>query len=197
MPEPDKVVQIEAGNSTADLAPRPNPLLPFWNLINHFLAGLAFGFALEKAKVYLPTVIVRQMRWSELTMLIAFLTATITGMFAIAILEYFGQYKRKPKPPLALFESSIIGKFGNNLIGGSLVGIGMALSGACPGTVLVQIGAGVPASLYVVIGTLIGAVTYGYLDNIIVKKLIPSFGSPQPVIVIDNKRVPFLAISVA
>lgn len=47
-----------------------------------------------------------------------------------------------------------------NLIGGGLVGIGMALSGACPGTVLVQLGQGLPSAKATASGALLGAAIY-------------------------------------
>jgi hypothetical protein len=40
----------------------------------------------------------------------------------------------------------IYSRYDGNLAGGALVGIGMALSGACPGTVLVQLAQGIPSA---------------------------------------------------
>lgn len=47
--------------------------------------------------------------------------------------------------------------FDANIIGGSLVGIGMALSGACPGTVLVQLTLGISSAKATAAGALLGA----------------------------------------
>lgn len=47
--------------------------------------------------------------------------------------------------------------FDANLIGGSLVGVGMALSGACPGTVLVQLVLGISSAKATASGALLGA----------------------------------------
>lgn len=47
-----------------------------------------------------------------------------------------------------------------NLIGGILVGVGMALSGACPGTVLVQLAHGVSSAKATASGALLGATIF-------------------------------------
>ncbi|KAJ3292692.1 hypothetical protein HDU79_001151 [Rhizoclosmatium sp. JEL0117] len=167
-----------------------------WDFVSSSIVGLVFGFALEKAKVYLPSVIVRQMQWTELTMLVVFLTATLAGMLTIATLEYLKQFKRCPKPPLGLFEgATLLGKYGNNIIGGALVGVGMSLAGACPGTVLVQLGAGVPTAPYVFVGALGGAVSFGYIHKA-TKAAVKSFGAKKPVEVVDGKHASYLTIAI-
>ncbi|KAI9338178.1 hypothetical protein BDR26DRAFT_863134 [Obelidium mucronatum] len=168
-----------------------------WTWINHLVVGFLFGFALEKSKVYLPSLIVGQMRWTQLTMLIVFLGATLTGLIAFAILEKFGLYKRNPKPPLSLLDSKnwLLG-YGNNILGGLFVGFGMSLSGACPGTVLVQIGTGVPTTPYTLAGTLIGSVTYGYLHNLITTRLAAKFGAKSAIATLDGvTKVPALILA--
>ncbi|KAI9338189.1 hypothetical protein BDR26DRAFT_863154 [Obelidium mucronatum] len=168
-----------------------------WTWINHLVVGFLFGFALEKSKVYLPSLIVGQMRWTQLTMLIVFLGATLTGLIAIAILEKFGLYKRNPKPPLSLLDSKnwLLG-YGNNILGGLFVGFGMSLSGACPGTVLVQIGTGVPTTPYTLAGTLIGSVTYGYLHNLITTRVAAKFGAKSAIATLDGvTKIPALILA--
>ena len=54
----------------------------------------------------------------------------------------------------------IYSRYDGNLAGGALVGIGMALSGACPGTVLVQLAQGIPSANLTAAGAIIGAGTY-------------------------------------
>jgi YeeE/YedE family (DUF395). len=44
-----------------------------------------------------------------------------------------------------------------------MVGIGMALTGACPGTVLVQVGTGVESGRYAIVGGVLGGVLYTFL----------------------------------
>ena len=61
--------------------------------------------------------------------------------------------RKKHRAPsnLGLFE------YDGNILGGSLIGAGMAITGACPGTSLVQMGAGMANGFLVVIGGLLVA----------------------------------------
>ena len=51
------------------------------------------------------------------------------------------------------------------IIGGLLIGVGMQISGSCPGMVLVQLGAGVPWSYLTFIGALSGALAHGLVEK--------------------------------
>ena len=49
-----------------------------------------------------------------------------------------------------------------DIVGGLILGAGIALAGACPGTTLAQIGAGYRDALFTLIGGIFGAVAYTY-----------------------------------
>ena len=51
------------------------------------------------------------------------------------------------------------------IIGGLLIGIGMQISGSCPGMVLVQLGTGVPFAYLTFIGALCGALAHGLVEK--------------------------------
>jgi len=57
--------------------------------------------------------------------------------------------------------------YDGNLSGGVLVGIGMALSGACPGTVLVQLALGLPSAYMTAAGAVLGAGAHVKLRHLI------------------------------
>ncbi|RMZ86362.1 hypothetical protein DV736_g6410, partial [Chaetothyriales sp. CBS 134916] len=101
------------------------------------VSGITFGMALTSASVYQPTVIINQMRLTDFHMLLAFLSASAASAIAIVAANYSG-YAR-----LGHRTDSSYGWFirhDANIIGGALLGAGMSLTGACPGTVLVQLG---------------------------------------------------------
>ena len=52
------------------------------------------------------------------------------------------------------------GPYDANIVGGLLIGVGMASTGACPGTVLVQIATGVKSGIFVALGGLLGGIMY-------------------------------------
>ena len=62
--------------------------------------------------------------------------------------------------PSACSSVAYFSRYDANILGGSLLGIGMSLTGACPGTVLPQIATGVGSSLLVGIGGIVGAIIF-------------------------------------
>lgn len=128
------------------------------SVLNAILIGLAsgivFGVALEKSRVFEPGVIVGQMRFDTFIMLKVFLAAVATGLVLLAIMHGYYGVKLSLKPLL----------YKADIIGGLLLGIGITLSGACPGTALAQIGAGYRDAWFTVLGGLAGALLYGYFD---------------------------------
>ncbi len=118
------------------------------------LMGTVFGFALEKSRVFEPGMIVGQMQMRNFIMLKVFLTAVVTGLVIIGIMHGFFGGKLYPKSLL----------YGADIIGGLLLGAGITLAGACPGTVFAQIGVGYKDSWLILIGGLAGALTFGYLE---------------------------------
>lgn len=127
--------------------------LPFAILIG-LLMGIAFGFALEKSRVFEPGVIVGQMQLRNFIMLKVFLSAVATGAIVLAVMNGLGLVSISPKAAL----------YGSDVVGGLILGTGIALAGACPGTVLAQIGAGYRDALFALVGGLFGAIAFSYAE---------------------------------
>ncbi|SRR5579885_156212 len=140
--------------------------------------GIVFGFALEKSRVFEPGVIVGQMQLSNFIMLKVFLTAVATGAVVLAALNGFGYVKLQPKAELIAAD----------IVGGLLLGTGITLAGACPGTTLAQIGAGYRDALFTLIGGLFGALAYSYAQPL----LVPVLGASAPkTIFTDYAGIPY------
>jgi uncharacterized protein len=118
-------------------------------------SGVVFGFALEKSRVFEPGVIVGQMQLRNFLMLKIFLAAVITGLIVLAVLNGAFGIKLHLKPLL----------FRADLVGGLILGAGIALAGACPGTSMAQIGAGYRDAWFVVLGGIAGAMAFGYFNE--------------------------------
>jgi len=131
-------------------------------IVTGIVMGIVFGFALEKSRVFEPGVIVGQMQMRNFIMLKVFLTAVATGAVVLAVLNGFGFVKLAPKA--AMYYADIIG--------GLILGAGIALAGACPGTTLAQIGAGYRDALFTLVGGLAGAVAYSYADPVLSKSFL-------------------------
>ena len=121
-------------------------------IVTGLLMGLVFGFALEKSRVFEPGVIVGQMQLRNFIMLKVFLTAVATGAVVLAALNGFGVVKLQPKAAL----------YAADIVGGLILGVGIALAGACPGTTLAQVGVGYRDALFTLAGGLLGAVAFSY-----------------------------------
>jgi hypothetical protein len=137
------------------------------------LMGVVFGFALEKARVFEPGVIVGQMQLRNFIMLKVFLTAVATGAVVLAALNGFGLVKLAPKATL----------YGADIVGGLILGMGIALAGACPGTVMAQIGAGYRDAVVTLIGGIAGAVAYSYAEPGLSKTML---GASSGKLVLDR-----------
>lgn len=135
-------------------------------IVTGIAMGIVFGFALEKSRVFEPGVIVGQMQMRNFIMLKVFLTAVATGAVVLAVLNGFGIVKLAPKA--AMYYADIIG--------GVILGAGIALAGACPGTTLAQVGAGYRDALFTLVGGLSGAVAYSYAEPTLSKSFLGQSG---------------------
>ena len=141
--------------------------------------GIVFGFALEKSRVFEPGIIVGQMQMKNFIMLKVFLTAVGTGAVVLAVLNGFGYVKLAPKAAL----------YSADIIGGLMLGAGIALAGACPGTPLAQVGAGYRAALFTLAGGLCGSVAFTYAQPVLSKTFLAQGGGK--IIFTDLIGVPY------
>ncbi|MFP4168204.1 MAG: YeeE/YedE thiosulfate transporter family protein [Desulfonatronovibrionaceae bacterium] len=126
-------------------------------IITGILMGIVFGFALERGRVFEPGVLVGQFQLRNFLLAKVFLSAAATTLVVLAVLNGIAGVELGPKP--AVFPAVILG--------GLMFGMGMALAGACPGTVMAQIGAGYRDAWFVLIGAVFGAMGYGYMQPVL------------------------------
>lgn len=145
------------------------------NLFTSGMAGTLFGSALTASGVYLPSAIMSQMELRDFHMLKVFLTASSASAYVPShlgllvarlttvhrlILALYEQVKRQRLTRRAPANLGWFGSYDGNVIGGLMVGVGMTLTGACPGTVLVQVGTGVQSGRSVLLGGILGGILY-------------------------------------
>jgi uncharacterized membrane protein YedE/YeeE len=128
------------------------------------VCGLIWGIVFEKSRVFEIGSIRGQFLFERFVMLKLFMSAMGVSAFAITLTAL--------KNP-ALFDE-IRDKFragcqrgvvSGAAFGAFILGVGMALSAACPGMVLSQIGAGQENSIYTIIGGLVGCVVYASVEK--------------------------------
>ncbi|QGI77369.1 hypothetical protein CEK25_004098 [Fusarium fujikuroi] len=124
-------------------------------------SGAVYGASTIAAGVYLPSTIIDQFKFQDWHMLQTSLGAVASSAIIYKIAERYGYIKFKPRSssPIGLF-----GQYDGNVIGGFLLGAGMALSGSCPGTLFAQVGAGLRTGFYTLGGAILGGLAYtGYV----------------------------------
>jgi len=131
------------------------------------LIGIAFGFLLHKGRVADYNVIIGQLLLQDFTVVKVMLSAVVVGMVGVYGLRSVGLAQLHVKT----------GSFGSTVIGGLIFGVGFAILGYCPGTVLAAAGSGsLDALAGGVLGALIGAwlfaAIYPTLEQTILNKRI-------------------------
>src|SRR6478736_10491275 len=118
------------------------------------LTGAIFGTGLTLSGVASPQVIRDQFSLSDFHMLATFLTASATS--AVVFLTY----NKISTSQIPAKSTSRLGRYNGNLIGGTMLGLGISLTGACPGTVLVQATAGIGHSRLLACTSLLAGVIW-------------------------------------
>ncbi|CEP01475.1 unnamed protein product (mitochondrion) [Plasmodiophora brassicae] len=118
-------------------------------------AGATFGYAMNKGHVHVPAIIMDQFRLRRFIMMKMFLGALSASMIAFAMLSKF-----RPAAFATVRARCQPYSIATLISGGALLGAGMAIGGTCPGTVYVQLGAGIPNAIPGVLGGLLGAATF-------------------------------------
>ena len=149
--------------------------------------GVVFGVALEKGRVLEPGVLVRQFQFTNFTMLKMFFAAVATGLVVLAVLNGLGLAALHPKAAV----------MGTTIVGGLLLGAGIVIAGACPGTALAQVGAGYKDGWAVLAGGVLAAMVYGY--NIDAINGLLKIGDYGKITLVDLTGLPFwpLALGIA
>ena len=94
--------------------------------------GFFFGFLLQKGGVAKFEVLIGVLLLEDFTVVEVMLTAVLVGMIGVHLLNRSGLVRIHTKPT----------RYGSNVIGGLIFGVGFALSAYCPGTGAAALGQG-------------------------------------------------------
>jgi uncharacterized membrane protein YedE/YeeE len=122
--------------------------------------GMAFGYVIQSSGVSAPEVIRGQMIFEKEIMMKMFLSGLAGSAFSLAFLSWLDSHAfEKARESRGWGDKGIV----SAVIGGSLQGIGMAISGACPGMAYAQLGTGTESARYLYIGGILGSLAYSFL----------------------------------
>lgn len=131
-------------------------------LIKFLIAGIIFGIVMAKSEAISWFRIQEMFRFQAFHMYGIIGVAVVLGVIGVYLIKKFKL--RDISGNLIVFypkDKSII----RYLIGGSIFGMGWALSGACPGPMVVNIGYGYLSMVIVFTFAVVGTYLYGVIRN--------------------------------
>lgn len=130
--------------------------------IKFLLVGVLFGIVMAKSEAFSWYRIQEMFRFQAFHMFGIIGTAVVLGIIGIAFIKKF-QIRDVEGNPILFHpkEKSVV----RYLIGGTLFGLGWALSGACPGPMVVNIGYGYLSLAVVFLFATVGTLFYGLIKD--------------------------------
>jgi uncharacterized membrane protein YedE/YeeE len=130
--------------------------------IKFLILGTVFGIVMAKSEAFSWFRIQEMFRFQAFHMYGIIGTAVILGAIGVALIKKF-KLRDISGNPINFYpkEKSTM----RYLIGGTIFGLGWALSGACPGPMVVNIGYGYLSMIVVFLFAIIGTYLYGAIKN--------------------------------
>ena len=130
--------------------------------IKFLVLGTVFGIVMAKSEAFSWFRIQEIFRFQAFHMYGIIGTAVILGAIGVALIKKF-KLRDISGNPINFYpkEKSIM----RYLIGGTIFGLGWALSGACPGPMVVNIGYGYLSMIVVFLFAIIGTYLYGFIKD--------------------------------
>lgn len=132
--------------------------------IKFLLTGLLFGVVMAKSEAISWYRIQEMFRFQSFHMYGIIGTAVFFGILWVYLIKKF-KIRNDQQVPITFTAKTMDWK--KYLIGGTIFGLGWALTGACPGPIFVNIGYGYGGMILVAIGAVLGTYLYGRLKNIL------------------------------
>jgi len=131
-------------------------------LIKFLFVGIVFGIILVKSEAVSWYRIYEMFRFESFHMYGIIGTAVITGIILLLISKKF---RIKNTEGSLMHVAPKEKGFIRYILGGTLFGLGWALSGACPGPMYILVGTGVFTMVIVILAAILGTYVYGILKD--------------------------------
>ena len=130
--------------------------------IKFLLVGIVFGIVMAKSEAISWFRIQEMFRFQAFHMYGIIGTAVVLGVLGVALNKKFNIRDINGNPIVFLPKDKSIVRY---LLGGSIFGLGWALSGACPGPMVVNIGYGFLSMAIVFVSAIVGTYLYAVIKD--------------------------------
>jgi len=130
--------------------------------IKFLIAGTIFGIVMAKSEAFSWYRIQEMFRFQSFHMYGIIGTAVTLGVIGVAVIKKFNLRDFAGNPIVIYPKDKSVIRY---LFGGAIFGLGWALSGACPGPMVVNIGYGYITMIIVFLFALVGTYIYGIIKD--------------------------------
>lgn len=130
--------------------------------IKFLIVGILFGIVMAKSQALSWYRIQEMFRFQSFHMYGIIGTAVVLGVIGTALIKRFNWKDVQGNPIYFAPKEKSLWRY---LLGGNIFGLGWALSGACPGPMVVNIGYGFISFIVVVFFAVIGTYLYGVFQS--------------------------------
>lgn len=131
-------------------------------MLKFLIAGTIFGIVMAKSEAFSWFRIQEMFRFQAFHMYGIIGTAVILGVIGVALIKKY-QIRDSGGNPIQFYpKDKATARY---LIGGTIFGLGWALSGACPGPMVVNIGYGYLSMIVVFFFAIVGTYLYGIVKD--------------------------------
>lgn len=129
-------------------------------LIKYLLTGIFFGIVLSKTEVISWFRIYEMFRFESFHMYGVIGSAVVLGAILLQLIKKL-ELKDKEGNPMKMSKKE--NGYKALIFGGTLFGLGWAMTGACPGPMFIIMGHGTPVFIVTILSAVFGAFLYGVL----------------------------------
>jgi len=130
--------------------------------LKFILAGILFGIVMSKSEAISWFRIQEMFRFQSFHMYGIIGTAVVLGLIITYLIKKYNLRDYQGNPIVFTPKEKSVSRY---LIGGTIFGLGWALTGACPGPLFVNLGHGFWAILLAILGAIVGTFTYGVVKD--------------------------------
>ena len=129
--------------------------------LGFLLFGIFFGFTLSRVGASDYDLIVGMFLGQDYTLVGVLIVAIIVGIIGMQVLKRYAQPVKSGEPLKISYKE--IKKW--SILGAAIFGLGWGITGACPGTVLAQVGEGKIFGFFTFAGMIFGTYIYALLKE--------------------------------